>query len=778
MAVPSRTTKIKVTVGYSLLLAVLLFSLFFVRKEVEKLSAFDDQQDLRTDSLIILLREKDHNTIQMLRILSEETNVNALSAGEIEEIIATQDSVVTQQRVQHRVITRRDSVLTKPKKKKFFKRLAEVFSPSKTDTAVLVNTAVELATDTVLEAYNPTDSLQEKLRAASRQKMEQKKASRKTGGRYRNLNVELTARIDSLIKGYEQEAVMRARQGAETQQQVRRQSTETIGLIAVGAVILSGIFLILIWRDITRSNRYRRELEEANRRTAELLEAREKLMLAITHDFKAPLGSIIGYADLLSHLTTDERQRFYLDNMKGSSEHLLKLVSDLLDFHRLDLNKAEVNRVTFNPSQLFDEIRTSFQPLTAAKGLALHCRVAPDLDGNFISDPLRIRQVVTNLLSNAVKFTSEGEVSLDVSYTTSRMRIAVTDTGKGMAPSDRKRIFQEFTRLPGAQGEEGFGLGLSIVHKLVQLLEGDIDVDSVLGKGSSFIVTLPLYPIAIHKSSSDNDEGEAEHASESTNGGLKNVLLIDDDRIQLTLTSAMLAQQGIQATCCQQLDELTEQLRSQTFDVLLTDVQMPAINGFDLLKLLRASNIPQARTIPVIAVTARSEMEMKDFREHGFAGVLHKPFSVKDLLAINGERLTVNDEHHSEHMDSALDSAACSLFAVHRSSLNFSALTAFSEGDDEASRAILCSFVEETGKNRDRMQTALEAEDVDGIAAMAHKLLPLLTLIGACETVEILSFLESRRGEAFTDDVAMKTQKALEQIQMIIEDPALTPGEE
>lgn len=778
MAVPSRTTKIKVTVGYSLLLAVLLFSLFFVRKEVEKLSAFDDQQDLRTDSLIILLREKDHNTIQMLRILSEETNVNALSAGEIEEIIATQDSVVTQQRVQHRVITRRDSVLTKPKKKKFFKRLAEVFSPSKTDTAVLVNTAVELATDTVLEAYNPTDSLQEKLRAASRQKMEQKKASRKTGGRYRNLNVELTARIDSLIKGYEQEAVMRARQGAETQQQVRRQSTETIGLIAVGAVILSGIFLILIWRDITRSNRYRRELEEANRRTAELLEAREKLMLAITHDFKAPLGSIIGYADLLSHLTTDERQRFYLDNMKGSSEHLLKLVSDLLDFHRLDLNKAEVNRVTFNPSQLFDEIRTSFQPLTAAKGLALHCRVAPELDGNFISDPLRIRQVVTNLLSNAVKFTSEGEVSLDVSYTTSRMRIAVTDTGKGMAPSDRKRIFQEFTRLPGAQGEEGFGLGLSIVHKLVQLLEGDIDVDSVLGKGSSFIVTLPLYPIAIRKDLSGDNEREGEYLPESTNESLKNVLLIDDDRIQLTLTSAMLAQQGIQATCCQQLDELTEQLRSQTFDVLLTDVQMPAINGFDLLKLLRASNIPQARTIPVIAVTARSEMEMKDFREHGFAGVLHKPFSVKDLLAISGERLTMNGEQAALSETESVSSERRSPFTVNCSSLNFSALTAFSEGDDEASRAILRSFVEETGKNRDRMQTALEAEDVDGIAAMAHKLLPLLTLIGACETVEILSILESRRGEAFTDDVAMKTQKALEQIQTIIEDPALTLGEE
>ncbi len=184
-------------------------------------------------------------------------------------------------------------------------------------------------------------------------------------------------------------------------------SARTISGIAIGAVFLSAFFLILIIRDISRSNRYRRQLEEANKRAEDLLVAREKLMLAITHDFKAPLGSIMGYTELLSRLTRDERQRFYLENMKSSSEHLLKLVSDLLDFHRLDLNKAEVNRVTFNPSQLFDEIYISFEPLTAAKGLTLQSNVASDLNGRFISDPLRLRQIVNNLLSNAVKFTQK-----------------------------------------------------------------------------------------------------------------------------------------------------------------------------------------------------------------------------------------------------------------------------------------------------------------------------------------------------------------------------------
>ncbi len=803
---PSRFTKVKIAIGYSLLLAILLFSLVFVHREMETLSASDDQQSLMTDSLLVLLREKDQNTIRMLRVLSE-ANDSLLSAREIEEIIAEQDSVVTQQRVQHRVITTRDSLITKPKKKGFFKRLAEAFVPSKQDTAVLVNTSQEFATDTILEAYNPADSLHQKIRTASEQKRAKKKTTiRRRNVQFRRLDTQLTARIDSLVKEYEQNVVLRAQLNAQKEQDIRQRSARTIGGIAVGAVLLSALFLILIWRDITRSNRYRAELEEANRRAEDLLEAREKLMLAITHDFKAPLGSIIGYTDLLVRLTEDERQRFYLDNMKSSSQHLLKLVSDLLDFHRLDLNKAEVNRVTFNPSQLFEEIRISFEPLTVAKGLVLHSNIASELDDRFISDPLRIRQIVNNLLSNAVKFTSKGEITLSVSYSSSRLHIDVTDTGKGMAAKDRERIFQEFTRLPGAQGEEGFGLGLSIVHKLVTLLEGTIDVRSVVGEGSTFTVILPLFPVgkAIaddkdKKQTTINKTDTVPVAEEDEGPQLlvpaTKILLIDDDKIQLTLTAAMLEQQGIHATCCEQLDELTEQLRENHFDVLLTDVQMPAINGFDLLKLLRASNIPQAKTIPIIAVTARSDMNEAEFLEHGFAGCLHKPFTVKELiqLTIDSGQLTVDSgqltvESGQLRVDSgqltvkekplvwstvAQPTVNCQLSTVNSltvNSLNFKALAAFSEYEPEATRSIISSFIEETEKNIGRMKKALEDEDMAGIAGMSHKLLPLLTLIGAGNIVPLLSWLEARRDEDISDEVKQKTEAVLPLLWLVVEE--------
>ena len=784
-------SKVKIAVGYTLLLGVLFFSLFFVHREMEHLMLSDNRDVQWTDSLITLLRKKDANTIYMLRVLSE-TNDSMVSTREIENIIATrQDSFVTNQRVQQRIITHRDTVVTKPRKKGFFRRLGEVFVPPKKDTAIQVKTSLEYATDTVINVYNPVDSLQEKLRAVAQQQKEHIAIVQRRRRTLQRMDRMLTARIDSLLKGYEQETLQRARKEAEYQQSVRHHSIKTISGIAVGAVLLSVFFLIIIGRDITRSNRYRRELEEARRRAEDLLATREKMMLAITHDFKAPLGSIMGYADLLSRLTVDERQRFYLDNMKTSSEHLLKLVVDLLDFHRLDLHKAEINRVTFHPARLLEEIHVSFEPLTSAKGLELHCDIAPELESTYICDPLRLRQIINNLLSNAVKFTDEGSITMTARYEERRLVVAIADTGKGMEPADRERIFQEFTRLPGAQGKEGFGLGLSIVRMLVQLLEGTIDVDSVPGKGSTFTLRVPLFPVQVSEDTGEKyqetETGISSALSESMPASSQpslRVLLIDDDRIQLTLTAAMLQHSGIASVSCMQLDELLDALRSDTFDVLLTDVQMPAINGFDLLKLLRASNLPQAQTIPVIAVTARSDMKPEEFKEYGFAGCLHKPFTVAELFReLNAEGIGQTSAVQSEvaaaetvevsfparsHVSEEIKIDPPDQLLVEASSpdapYDFSALTAFSGDDPEAAKSIMESFVTETRLNAERLQKAADAADMDEVAAVSHKMIPLFTLIGATELVAELKILEGLRGTPFT---AGQRQRALRSLALI-----------
>ena len=752
-------SKLKIVFGYVLLLAVLIFTLLFVRKEVETLTLSDDQDVQWTDSLLTLLREKDKNTIRLLRTLSEVSEA-MISSQEIEHIIAEQDTQVLQHRVQRRVITHRDTVVTPQKKKGFFRRLGEVFVPPKKDSSIQVKTSLEFAVDTVIDAYNPVDSLQRRLRAVAEKKRADSVVVRRRNRMLQRLDKMLTVRIDSVLKNYEQEALAQAQQENEKHQQVRRRSVRTIGWVAGGGVLLSTLFLALIVRDVTRSNRYRRQLEEARKQAEDLLATREKLMLAITHDFKAPLGSIMGYADLLSRLTVDERQRFYLDNMKNSSEHLLKLVVDLLDFHRLDLQKTEVHRVSFYPARLLEEIRTSFEPLVAAKGLSLSCQIAPSLNSAYISDPLRLRQIITNLLSNALKFTDRGEITMKAHYIEGKLEVAIVDTGKGMASADQERIFQEFTRLPGAQGKEGFGLGLSIVRMLVQLLEGKIKVDSQLDVGSTFTVLIPIYPVTLHVKS--QEQAISKPASLSLDGNkavvetaLKRVVLIDDDRIQLTLTSAMLLHSGIDSVACLQVDELLNALRTQSFDVLLSDVQMPAISGFDLLQLLRASNLPQAKTIPVIAVTARSDMQRDEFLQAGFAGCLHKPFTVKELLQELGEYSSAPSSVASE----SLSKASSEPLSGRR--YDFSALTAFTDDDAEAAASILDSFTVETRVHEQRLRHGLEVRDMEEISAVAHKMLPLVTLIQATELVGILKQLEAARGTAFTDDTGRLVEQSL-----------------
>ena len=792
----NNVSKLKIILGYGALLAFLFYSLFFVRREMDRLLQSGTADVQWTDSLFSLLREKDKNTLNLLRTLST-ANDSMLSTYDIKRVIATQDTVIPQRRIQRRVITHRDTIVTPKKKKGFFRRLKEAFVPPKKDSSVNVKNTLEFVVDTIIETYNPVDSLQRRLQEMSEARKEENRQAERRKRSLQRRNSQLTARIDSMLHNYETITMERALQESERRQTAIHRSATTVGSIAVGAVVLAALFLFIIIRDVTRSNRYRRQLEEARRKAEDLLATREKLMLAITHDFKAPLGSIMGYADLLSHLTVDKQQQFYLDNMKVSSEHLLKLVTDLLDFHRLDLHKVEINRVSFTPAQMFEDIRVSFEPLTAAKGLTLHCDIAPELNDTYQSDPLRLKQIVNNLLSNAVKFTSHGSITLSArceqvlggERAGNRLILSVADTGQGMKPSDRQRIFREFTRLPGAQGEEGFGLGLSIVQMLVQLLRGTITVDSELGKGSTFTVDLPLHRIdtAVGNDRKKVATSEATPSAPRPADHLQpcRLLLIDDDRIQLTLTAAMLQQNGFEAVTCLQTDELLDALRTGHFLALLTDVQMPAINGFDLLKLLRASNVGQSRTLPIIAVTARSDMERDDFVAHGFAGCLHKPFNMQELLqelervfnqkdgqpttSVKTESPAKASESNENSPSETVNSSAAPKLTQQADAINLSALTAFSGDDEEAARDILNSFMEETDKNIERLKQAIDQSDTEVISAVAHKMLPLFTLIGANSLTVLLRTLEAARFTPHTPQLDDTARQALAKAQNILD---------
>lgn len=743
----------------------------------------DSVQQARIDTVEILLRDKERNMLAVLEAM-RTTPTDIIYRKQLDSLLHEHDSLITKSHVRRRVVTHHNTYTIRHEQKGFFRRLADVFAPEKADSTEVNNVVEEIFTDTIDRVFSPADTIASMLSGIQDKVFRTRRDELRTLSyrinRLKTAGSHLSRRVSQLLESIEQDeqAALAARMYHE--QSIRREAALAMAGISVAAIILVLVFFTIIWRDLTRSNHYRRELEKARDYAENLLLAREKLMLTITHDIKAPAGSIIGYTDLLERLVKDKRQMFYLGNMKSSAQHLLALVTSLLDYHRLEAGKMDLNPVAFRPYRLLEDIYNSFLPLAGKKGITLEYTSDMPHTLTLEGDPFRIRQIVENLLSNALKFTAEGSITLTAGYSGARFSFTVEDTGCGMTEAEQGKIFNEFTRLPGAQGQEGFGLGLSITRKLVELQNGQISVDSVPGKGSRFSVVMPLPSFAHAR----KEEGEAGTLPHPTAAGLR-ILIIDDDSIQLQLTRDMLLSlnspdRDIIETivCCRQPDEVFRRIREEKFDILFTDIQMPAMDGFSLLDTLRNMPVEQAAAIPVVAITARAVPDDEGFGSRGFAAVLRKPFSRKDIMHILsrtlncGEEVTeaatedisaedisaedtsaedISAEEKSETKDMGTDS---SIISGNASRFSFSRLTEFSMDDEEAAREILSTFAEETLRNIRSLEDATAAHDTDAICATAHKMLPTFTMIEARDAIPALLWLDGHKGKTAEQAVA------------------------
>ena len=726
----------------------------------------DTLQQMRLDTVRSLLRNKEQNMVLVLEAM-KQSPTDELYRQQLDSLIMQQDSILSSTHVRRRVVTHRNSYTIHHKPKKFFRRLADVFSPGKPDSTQVDNIIQEEYTDTIDEAYNPVDTIATMLTSIQHKVFQTRQESMRTlDARINQLRIaggRVSQRVNQLLDNIEDDEQKAMEVRIAHEQDIRQQAAWTMATIAILAVLLVLIFFTIIWRDITRSNHYRKELEKAKLYAENLLVAREKLMLTITHDIKAPAGSIIGYIDLLIRLVQDRRQQFYLHNMKSSANHLLDLITSLLDYHRLEAGKMDIHPVTFNPHELFESIYTSFLPGAEKKQLTLNFEENIPRTLNLEGDPFRIRQIAENLISNALKFTSQGSITIQVDYEQNRFTFRVEDTGCGMSFEEQQRVFQAFTRLQSAQGQEGFGLGLSITKKLVELLNGEITIESAPGKGSMFQVVLFLpkvtkAPITQVETLSDDKKQWR-------------ILLIDDDRIQLNLTEVMIydlfnhAQHNIPPVikCCTQPEELFKLIASETFDIVFTDIQMPAMNGFELLQKLRSLDVPQAKNIPVIAITARSDMDETDFCTQGFAGCLHKPFNQTELLKIFKTHMQEDWKGNTVQTDSKPSDTECTY--------NFSPLTAFSGDDPAAAHEILETFIGESTKNYERMKQALSNKDMADLCNVAHKMLPTFTMIEARKAIPALQWLEFHRGNTdLSDEARQHADEALSCIANVIKE--------
>ena len=647
-----------------------------------------------------------------------------------------------------------DTVAVPRPKRRFFRRLADLFSPPKGDSSVVISRR-EILVDTLPAPGGPDPGAIRDTIALVLQALQDSVTSERLGIydtawreglRLRYSNDLVNAKIYRLILDFEEEETQFLMARIDAREALRSRSSHLLGGVAAGAVALMLLFVGISWRDINRSNRYRRALEQANRDNEALLAAREQLMLAITHDIKAPLGSVMGYIDLLSRLTGDKRQELYLANMKSSAEHLLALVNSLLDFYRLDAHKMEVEPVVFNPAQLFDTIRTGFAAAAAAKGLDLRLEVAPGADREVEGDAFRIRQIADNLLSNALKFTDEGFVTLRVGLSDGLLTFSVRDTGRGIAPEERERIFAEFVRLRSARGVDGFGLGLSIVDRLVKLLGGSLSLDSTPGRGSRFLVTIPVGRVSGKSRTVAPPSGETAPAAPATSAApaplpAYRVLLVDDDPLQLEMVAAMCRRAGLVAECCQYPEYAGRLVAENRFDAVVTDIQMPSCDGFRVLEEVHRA----APGLPVVAVSARGDLGAGEFAARGFAACLRKPFTYGELVeALRTAAGAVADADAEAAL--APETPAAEETGAATGGWNLAALTAFAGDDHEAARSILDSFVEQTTANREALCAALDAGDDAAVKAQAHKMLPLLTMLGDDDVATVLRRAETASG--------------------------------
>lgn len=749
----------------------------------------DTVQQARIDTVNMLLRDKERNMLAVLDAMST-TPTDIIYRKQLDSLLHEHDSLITESHVRRRVVTHHNTYTIHHEPKSFFRRLADVFSPGKADSTEVSNVVEEVFTDTIDQVFSPIDTIASMLSGIQDKVFQTRQDELRTlSYRINRLKIagsHLSRRVNQLLESIEQDEQEALAARMYHEQSIRRDAALAMAGISVAAIILVLVFFTIIWRDLTRSNHYRNELEKARDYAENLLRAREKLMLTITHDIKAPAGSIIGYTDLLERLITDKRQTFYLDSMKNSAQHLLALVTSLLDYHRLEAGKMDLNPVAFRPYRLMEDIYNSFLPLAEKKGITLS--YVPDLqqDLTLEGDPFRIRQIVENLLSNALKFTNEGSITLKVSYSGVRLTFSVEDTGCGMSKAEQEKIFTEFTRLQGAQGQEGFGLGLSITRKLVELQDGEINVESTPGHGSCFSVTIPL-PSYVHEKPAEEKEIENPVSFIS---GIR-ILIIDDDRIQLGLTRDMLLSLTNTSkdtmpdiVCCQHPEEVFERIRKEKFDLLFTDIQMPAMDGFNLLEAIRSLSCEQAKNIPVVAITARAIPDDEGFRARGFAAVLRKPFSRKDIINAISLALNKTSIDTSEISTSAKESIlpsdniqpseeSITENSSRQTKFNFSRLTEFSMDDEEAARCILNTFAEETRKNIIKMNEAIDKGDTTEICAIAHKMLPTFIMIEAREAIPALQWLDEHKNkgtdpataEAHAHTVIRIAQEAIRVIQ-------------
>lgn len=544
-----------------------------------------------------------------------------------------------------------------------------------------------------------------------------------------------------------------------------RISTASTNIAYIGGSALFVIIILgwIIIKDINQTQEYRLKLEQLNKEREVLLRSKTMLFATVTHDLQTPLGSLIGFSNLLESTELTSKQRQYLNNIQSSTQYIANLINDLTDFSKLENNKISIQEKAFNPKELLESICAPLVPNADNKKIKLKWTVDQALNNTFISDPYRLKQIVTNLITNALKFTQKGGVFVEAIKLGDQLQIKVIDTGIGIEQNQIENIFKEFSQ--ANEGIEkrfgGTGLGLNISKRMIGLLGGEINVESILGEGSIFTLTLPLEEADVQVNTHTTVH---QYKELFTVLNQNKILVVDDDKIQLQLMEELLSPLFKHIEILNDSSEIETVLEQNTYDVILSDIQMPKMDGFEMIQLVRAN--PKYREIPIIALSGKRDLTLEDFTSAGFTSAHQKPIQLQELLTLITQLL------HPDYIiewDTTSNTALSDEKPAHLYDIN--QIKQFIGEDSAALRKFVVIFVDSTQENVLDLNYAKDDFDYETISNIAHKMLPMFKQLQINHLVPALEKLEDKTIEFQTkDDLAQYIQALSQQIQEVVQD--------
>ena len=681
----------------------------------------EERQLERIDSAKSILTEKSLQVLCLMGTFNDLAHTDSLIECQIREMTVMEKKAIQE--------LKQDS---RQKKGTWIERLFK----KKSKKQESVDQAAESRTQVVGRLTKLRKEISERNEDLRRQ-MEMQTDSLRLRNEYLNRN------FARLMHDFQQASTEKRAEEMEDMLAMRRQSFLCIAGLTLLGMLLCIVLYYIIHRDIRRRYREKLKLIALNKEKHELLEQKERCMMTMSHELRSPLSAVMGYAELLPDISYDGKANYVKQSILQAGERMQSLLNTLLSYYRLTAGKVRVNPVLFSPQSIERTLERLFSVAAEEKGLTLNTEYVGDETAVVSGDRERILQIGQNLLSNAVKFTDEGCVSLTVRYEGGVMCMEVGDTGTGMTDEEKERVFEPFARLANADVQEGFGLGLNITKELIGLLGGQLDMDSKKGEGTTFRITLPL-PLA-----SGIKEDMLELKTTDLPKKLR-VIAVDDDIVILNLVQKQMEYAGVHCDICRNPSEMVERLREGHYDLLLTDIKMPGMNGYELLELLRNSNVGNSKEIPVLVITAHVPRKKEELVEAGFDGCLYKPFAREELYAAVNAALEKGKERNRHAETSEID---------------FSPLLV----KEEDGKEMLDILHEQTQRDMEALADIVGRQDMNALTDMVHHLLPVWTMlrIDDCllelRRVYKMEDAEWTEIEAITNKVQVQGKRLVEQ---------------